>query len=65
MPLPLPDQDVTSRRVQVSNAGCWKVFHQLFLWQPQRQRDFRFFSVLNKIRFGIIDEVNTALIERW
>jgi hypothetical protein len=52
--------------LKVFKAGCWKLFHPLFLRQPQRQRDLRFFSVLNKIRFGIVDEeVKTALRERW
>jgi hypothetical protein len=51
---------------KVFKAAVWKLFHPLFLKQPQRQRDQAFFHILNKIRFGIVDdEVKEALTERW
>ena len=51
---------------KVFKAAVWKLFHPLFLRQPQRQRDQAFFRILNKIRFGIVDEeVKEALTERW
>jgi hypothetical protein len=44
----------------------WRLFHPLFLRQPQRQiADQAFFNILNKLRFGIIDqEVKAALWSR-
>ena len=38
----------------------------IFLEEPRRQSDQTFFRVLNKIRFGIVDEeVKEVLTERW
>jgi hypothetical protein len=52
--------------IKVFKANVWKLFHPLFLEQPRRQNDERFFRVLNKIRFGIVDdEVKNVLTERW
>jgi ATP-dependent exoDNAse (exonuclease V) alpha subunit len=52
--------------LKVFKASVWKLFHPIFLRQPQRQTDLKFFSILNKIRFGIIDdEVREVLTERW
>ena len=52
--------------IKVFKATVWRLFHPLFLEQPYRQNNQRFFSVLNKIRFGIInDEVKEVLTERW
>jgi len=43
--------------LKVFNAPVWRLFHPLFLREPQRQiKDQRFFHILNKIRFGNIDE---------
>jgi len=43
--------------LKVFNAPVWRLFHPLFLRQPQRQiEDLNFFRILNKIRFGEIDE---------
>ena len=43
--------------LKVFNAPAWRLFHPLFLKQPQRQvDDLRFFHILNKIRFGELDE---------
>jgi ATP-dependent exoDNAse (exonuclease V) alpha subunit len=52
---------------KVFYSPLWRLFHPLFLEQPQRQvRDLRFFRILNKIRFGLIDEeVQEALTERF
>jgi len=51
---------------KVFKANVWKLFHPLFLEEPQRQTDLRFFNILNKIRFGIVDdEVRAVLTERW
>ena len=49
--------------LKVFNAPAWRLFHPLFLRQPQRQiQDLKFFHILNKIRFGVIDqEVKEAL----
>jgi len=49
--------------LKVFNASAWRLFHPLFLRQPQRQiQDLKFFHILNKIRFGVIDqEVKEAL----
>lgn len=42
--------------LKVFNAPAWRLFHPLFLQEPQRQiHDRQFFDVLNKIRFGIVD----------
>jgi ATP-dependent DNA helicase PIF1 len=51
---------------KVFTAPVWKIFHPLFLRDPQRQiQDRRFFDLLNKVRFGIIDEeVKRALREQ-
>jgi ATP-dependent DNA helicase PIF1 len=52
--------------IKVFKAAVWRLFHPLFLEQPRRQGDQRFFRVLNKIRFGIVDEeVKEILTERW
>ena len=52
--------------IKVFKATVWRLFHPLFLVQPYRQNNQRFFSVLNKIRFGIVnDEVKEVLTERW
>jgi PIF1-like helicase len=53
--------------IKVFKASCtWRLFHPLFLEQPRRQTNQRFFRVLNKIRFGIIDtEVKDIPTERW
>jgi ATP-dependent exoDNAse (exonuclease V) alpha subunit len=51
---------------KVFKANIWKLFHPFFLEDPQRQTDLRFFNILNKVRFGIIDEeVRAVLTERW
>jgi len=43
--------------LKVFNAPLWRLFYPLFLRQPQRQiKDLKFFNILNKIRFGEIDE---------
>ena len=43
--------------LKVFNAPAWRLFHPLFLRQPQRQiQDLKFFHILNKIRFGVIDQ---------
>jgi ATP-dependent DNA helicase PIF1 len=43
--------------LKIFNAPAWRLFHPLFLNQPQRQtKDLKFFYILNKIRFGEIDE---------
>jgi ATP-dependent exoDNAse (exonuclease V) alpha subunit len=49
--------------MKVFKASVWRLFHPLFLKEPQRQvDDLRFFHILNKIRFGKIDdEVKEAL----
>jgi hypothetical protein len=50
----------------VFKLDLWQFFYLLFLDEPQRQADGRFFNVLNKIRFGNIDEeVKEALVERF
>jgi ATP-dependent DNA helicase PIF1 len=42
---------------KVFHAPLWRLFHLLFLRQPQRQiKDQKFFHILNKIRMGEIDE---------
>jgi hypothetical protein len=42
------------------------LFHPLVLTQPQRQRHVQFFNLLNKIRFGVVDnEIKEALTKRW
>ncbi len=52
--------------LKVFKAVVWKLFYLLFLRQPQRQRDEAFFYILNKIRFGIVDnKVKEALTKRW
>ena len=52
--------------IKVFKAAVWRLFHPLFLEQPRRQSDQRFFRVLNKIRFGIVDEeVKEILTEHW
>lgn len=52
--------------LKVFRASVWKLFHPIFLRQPQRQTNAKFFRILNKIRFGIIDgEVRDTLEERW
>jgi hypothetical protein len=52
--------------IKVFKAAVWRLFHPLFLEQPRRQSDQRFFHVLNKIRFGIVDDdVKEVLTERW
>jgi hypothetical protein len=44
----------------------WPLFYPLFLREPWRQDDRRFFDILNKIRFGTVDdEVKVFLIKRW
>lgn len=52
---------------KVFYSPLWRLFHPLFPEQPQRQiQDLRFFHILNKIRFGQMDEeVQEALIERF
>ena len=51
---------------KVWEAAVWPLFHPIFLREPHRQRDRRFFDVLNKIRFGIVDEqVRELLTECW
>ena len=60
MQLPLVDG------IKVFKATVWKLFHPLFLKRSYRQNNQRFFNVLNKIRFGIVDdEVKEVLTERW
>ena len=50
---------------KVFNAPVWRLFHPLFLKQPQRQvDDLRFFHILNKIRFGEIDEEVKEALQR-
>ncbi|KAK9444150.1 DNA helicase PIF1, ATP-dependent [Metarhizium brunneum] len=52
--------------LKVFKASVWKLFHPIFLRQPHRQTNDKFFRILNKIRFGIIDdEVRCTLEERW
>jgi hypothetical protein len=52
--------------LKVWNAQVWKIFNPLFLRQPHRQKDLRFFNLLKKTRFGIVDdEVRTRLTARW
>jgi hypothetical protein len=52
--------------IKVFKANVWRLFHPLFLEQPRRQTDEAFFRVLNKIRFGVVDEeVKELLTERW
>jgi hypothetical protein len=47
---------------KVFKASVW----HLFLRDPQHQQDQKFFNILNKIRFGIVDnQVKDALTERW
>jgi ATP-dependent DNA helicase PIF1 len=51
---------------KVFKASVWHLFHPIFLRDPQRQQDQKFFNILNKIRFGIVDnQVKDALTERW
>jgi hypothetical protein len=43
--------------LKVFNTPAWQLFYLLFLRQPQQQiKDQKFFYILNKIRFGEIDE---------
>jgi hypothetical protein len=52
--------------LKVWHAQVWSIFNPLFLRQPQRQKDLKFFNVLNKIRLGIVDdEVRATLTARW
>jgi hypothetical protein len=53
--------------IKVFKASVWRLFHPLFLEEPyDRQSDQTFFRILNKIRFGIVDEeAREALTERW
>jgi len=52
--------------IKVFKANVWRLFHPLFLEQPRRQSDQTFFRVLNKIRFGVVDEeVKELLTDRW
>jgi ATP-dependent DNA helicase PIF1 len=52
--------------IKVFKANVWRLFHPLFLEQPRRQSDRAFFRVLNKIRFGVVDEeVKELLTEHW
>jgi hypothetical protein len=54
------------RGQKVFKSSLWRLFHPLFLSQPQRQTDMRLFQILNKIRFGIVDEeVQQALTKRY
>jgi hypothetical protein len=51
---------------KVWKAEVWPLFYPIFLTEPQRQRDHCFFEVLNKIRFGIVDDqVRKFLTECW
>lgn len=51
---------------KVFKVSVRHLFHPIFLRDPQRQRDRKFFNILNKIRFGIVDyQVKDALTERW
>jgi hypothetical protein len=52
--------------LKIFHSPIWRLFHPLFLRKPQRQvGDLHFFNILNKIRFGIIDqEVKDALQSR-
>jgi hypothetical protein len=51
---------------KVWQAAVWPLFYPIFLREPQRQTDRRFFDVLNKIRFGIVDDdVKELLTECW
>jgi hypothetical protein len=50
----------------VWDAAVWPLFHPIFLREPQRQTNRRFFDVLNKIRFGIVDDdVKQLLTKCW
>ena len=52
--------------LKVFKASVWRLFYPIFLRQPQRQTDEKFFRILNKIRFGLVDdEVRDTLEERW
>jgi PIF1-like helicase len=52
--------------IKVWNAAVWPLFYPIFLREPQRQSNRRFFDVLNKIRFGIVDDdVKQLLTECW
>jgi hypothetical protein len=52
--------------IKVFKANVWRLFHPFFLEEPRRQGNQTFFRVLNKIRFGIVDEeVKEILTERW
>jgi len=52
--------------LKVWDAAVWPLFHPIFLREPQRQTNRRFFDVLNKIRFGIVDDdVKQLLTECW
>jgi ATP-dependent DNA helicase PIF1 len=52
--------------IKVFKATVWKPFHPLFLKRSYRQNNQRFFNVLNKIRFGIVDnEVKEVLTQCW
>ena len=52
--------------IKVWKAAVWPLFYPIFLREPQRQNDRRFFDVLNKIRFGIVDDdVKQLLTECW
>ncbi|KID81260.1 hypothetical protein MGU_11360 [Metarhizium guizhouense ARSEF 977] len=52
--------------LKVFKASVWKLFHPIFLRQPHRQTNDKFFRILNKSWFGIVDdEVRYTLEERW
>jgi len=44
------------RGQKVFKSLLWRLFHPLFLSQPQQQTDMHLFQILNKIHFGIVDE---------
>jgi ATP-dependent DNA helicase PIF1 len=51
---------------KVWRAAVWPLFYPIFLREPQHQTDRRFFEVLNKIRFGTVDDqVRDLLTECW
>jgi ATP-dependent DNA helicase PIF1 len=41
---------------KVWKAEVWPLFYPVFLTEPQSQRGRFFFKVLNKIRFGTVDD---------
>ena len=52
--------------MKVFMASVWRLFHSLLLEEPRRQSDQTSFRILNKIRFGIVDEeAKEVLTERW